>query len=130
MCSPVMAGDYSSDELFSDTEKNLLPDDGDGRASPEIPIQSKSLSIVPRWCFEEGLVNKPGAGSESDSSEEDVPRKKRCVRREKVSRPKLEEDIQDIKALLQTVANKVDRNKRCLKELQESRLVVCRLVMI
>lgn len=121
-----MADGYSSD-LFSDTEKNdFLPDDGDGRVSPEIPIQ-KSFSIVPKWCFEEGLVKRPGAGSKSDSetsSEEDVPRKKRRVRSKgKGPSPNLEDAVYDIKALLQAVAKKVDRNERCLKELQESRLV-------
>ena len=48
-----------SEELVSGSHN-----ENDEPMSPEIPVQSKrketnSLSLVPRWCYEEGLVKKP-----------------------------------------------------------------------
>lgn len=105
-----------SEELFSGRSEDEEP------ASPEIPIQSKlkescSLSSVPRWCYDEGLVKKPqskvasksngkgrrtvpSSGSESDADE-------------------VKESLKEIKSVLKTLSERVGKNDDRLKELQE-----------
>ena len=102
-----MAGE--SAELFSED---------DDPASPETPVQSQrkescSLPLVPRWCFEEGLMKKrqitskgkgrriiPTSDSEADSDE-------------------VKESLKEIQSVLKTLSERVGKNDDKLKELQE-----------
>ena len=120
------------EELFSDSEHVE-----DGRVSPEIPIQqSTSLTLCPRWCYEEGLVKRPKTRvtvAESEESEEDDSEHRKgrhfCKVKDAVQESQghsPEGSIREIKLLLQAVSKKVDCNERCLKEIQEARCVCVR----
>lgn len=136
----------ASDDLFEESDER-----GGRDLSPEIPCQNRSpLSVVlehnrspsgntlPRWCLEKYYPDKVAGTSrrkacDTGSSESDgesihnTPRRRRNKSRRLSTSPKAMDDSQlyasilEIKSLLGTICKKVEKNERCLKELQEAR---------